>query len=85
MQNTLNSNFIRGKNHKFLFNNPDECEYKISDKVQFLNKKGIWVDAEIIGFNIKSNRFQAILKCNNKKCKTHTVCVGSIFLRKKVD
>ena len=75
-------NFKRGKTHKDLFNNPEKCKYKIGDKVEFLNKDGIWVNAEIIGFNIKSNMFQAILKCDNKRCKKHFICVGSIYLRK---
>lgn len=82
-RNTPNSNFIIGKTHKFLFHNPDKCIYKINDDVEFMNKNGIWINAKIIGFNVKSNRFQAILKCCNRYCKTHAVCVNSIFLRKK--
>lgn len=83
MRNMLN--FKKGKNfHKWLYEHPEECNYKIGDKVQFLNRKGIWIDSEIIGFNIKTNRFQAILKCNNKKCKTHKICIYSIFLRRKI-
>jgi hypothetical protein len=83
MQNTLNYNQIRNNKHKYLSEHLNECEYQVNDKVEFLNKKGIWVSGVVVGYNIKSNRFQVIIKCNNKKCKLHKVCIHSLYLRKR--
>jgi len=69
------------KKHPFLkksFKNP----YQIGDKIQFFNRFGNWIDGTIIGFNIKSNRYQAIIKCSNPECKLHKICIYSLNLKK---
>jgi hypothetical protein len=57
-------------------------QYNISDKVEFYNNKKIWVEGVIVDFKINNYVFKAIIKCKNKNCKFHYVCICSLFLRK---
>lgn len=56
--------------------------YKINDRVEFLNRYGQWIKGIIVDFNKKSNRYQAVIMCNNPDCKLHKICICSIHLRK---
>jgi len=60
------------------FNNP----YNVGDKVEFFNYQGKWVKGEIIDFKITDYVYKAIIKCENKKCMFHYICICSFYLRK---
>jgi hypothetical protein len=60
------------------FKNP----YNIGDNIEFYNKYGIWVKGVIIDFKVNYYVFKAIIKCNEKNCRFHYICVCSTYLRK---
>jgi hypothetical protein len=60
------------------FNNP----YNIGDKVEFLNYQGKWVKGIIIDFMVTYYVYKAIVKCENKNCRFHYICICSLYLRK---
>ena len=60
------------------FKNP----YNIGDNIEFYNKYGIWVKGVIIYFKVNYYVFKAIIKCNEKNCRFHYICVCSTYLRK---
>lgn len=57
-------------------------EYFINDKVEFFNKYGIWVKGVVIGFKVTDYVYKAVIKCENKNCKFHYICICSTYLRK---
>lgn len=61
------------------FNNP----YNIGDKVEFYSiAYDKWIKGIIVGFEINNYIYQAVIKCENKYCKFHYICICSLYLRK---
>jgi hypothetical protein len=68
----LNKTFKNG------VNNP----YKIGDKVEFFNENKVWIKGIIIDFKITEFVYKAVIKCENKYCRKHYICICSFYLRR---
>jgi hypothetical protein len=64
------------KNEEFI--NP----YNINEEVEFFNYQGKWVKGVIVDFKITDYVYKAVIKCENKECRFHYVCICSFYLRK---